>query len=42
MIWIATSNLIEGFKLEPPLSEEDYPTMCLSNDSLEDLFDQLI
>lgn len=39
-----SSNIIEGIELEPPLSEEDYPTMCFTdNDALEDLFlDQLI
>jgi len=32
-------NIIEGIELEPPLSEEDYPTMCFTdNDDLEDLF----
>jgi len=31
-----SGNIIEGIELEPPLSEEDYPTMCLSNDALED------
>jgi len=38
------SNIIEGIELAPPLSEDDYPTMCFTdNDALEDLFlDQLI
>ena len=39
-----SANIIEGIELEPPLSEEDYPTMCFTdNDALEDLFiDQFI
>jgi len=39
-----STNMIESIELEPPLSEEDYPTMCFTdNDALEDLFlDQLI
>jgi len=39
-----STNIIEGIELEPPLSEEDYPTMCFTdNDALEDLFiDQFI
>ena len=40
---VDSNNIIEGIQLEPPLSEEDYPTMCFNNDALEDLFlDQLI
>lgn len=38
-----SNNIIEGIELEPPLSEEDYPTMFDDNDALEELFlDQLI